>query len=589
MMIFPAQPMLRRWSTRLVNTVTASGLLLLAAACTDEAPEIRIPTPPPDPVFMTTNVSLTAIGGFETGIFDDGAAEIVAFDPATNQMFIINSATTTIDVVDISQPGLLVSNGTIDASAMGGGANSIAVSGTTLAVAIEANNPQEPGLVALYDTTAPFDLITTVTVGALPDMLTFTTDGTTLLVANEGEPNDAYTVDPDGSVSIIDVSMAIDAVTDTMITDEMIVSTATFERFSFPDADGNVPEDQVALPDGVRIFGPGASIAQDLEPEFIAAAGSTTAYVALQENNAIGILDIPSATFMSIVPLGAKDHSLEGNGFDASDRDMAIDNGDVMDGINIMQHPTMGLYQPDAIAVYAVNGQIFIATANEGDTRDYDGFSEEARVDDLTLDATVFPNAAELQMEQNLGRLQTTTVDGDTDGDGAVETIFSIGARSFSIFDTAGNLIFDSGDDFERITAERIPANFNSNNDENGSFDSRSDNKGPEPEGIALLQIDQQIFAFIGLERVGGIMIYDVSNPAEPIFQDYINTRNFDVDAENPDGSTNSAVADLGAEGLVAIPAGSSPTGTPLLLVANEVSGTTRIFQVMFDTIEVTQ
>ncbi|MEL7016953.1 MAG: choice-of-anchor I family protein [Pseudomonadota bacterium] len=577
------------FSTRLAKAMTVGGFLALAVACTDEAPEIRIPIPPPDPVFMTTNVSLTAIGGFETGIFDNGAAEIVAFDPTTNQMFIVNSANATVDVVDISQPGLLISNGTINVAALGGSANSAAVSGSTLAVAIEASNPQDPGLVALYSTIAPFDLITTVTVGALPDMVTFTTDGETLLVANEGEPNDAYTVDPEGSVSIIDVSMAIAAVDDAAISDDMIIRTAGFGQYAFPDTDGGVPDGMTALPDGVRIFGPGASIAQDLEPEFIAAVGSTTAYVALQENNAIGVLDINTATFTNILPLGTKDHSAEGNGFDASDRDMAIDNGDVMDGINIALQPTMGLYQPDGIAVYAVNGQLFIVTANEGDTRDYAGFSEEARVGNLSLDPAAFPSAADLQMEQNLGRLQVTTVDGDSDGDGDVDTLFSIGGRSFSIFDTGGNLIFDSGDDFEQILATEFPADFNSDNDENSSFDSRSDNKGPEPEGVALLQIDQQIFAFIGLERMGGVMIYDVSNPAAPIFQNYVNTRNFAATVQNPDGTTNTSVGDLGPEGIVAIPAASSPTGAPILLVANEVSGTTRIFQVSFDTVEVTQ
>jgi Ca2+-binding RTX toxin-like protein len=250
----------------------------------------------------------------------------------------------------------------------------------------------------------------------------------------------------------------------------------------------------------------------------------------------------------------------------------ALDASDEDGNINIRNWPVQGMYQPDAIATFAVNGETYIVTANEGDARDYDGFSEEVRVADLTLDPDAFPNADELQAEAALGRLTVTNTLGDPDGDGDFDQLFSFGARSFSIWDSAGNLVFDSGDDFERITAELLPDEFNSDNDENDSLDSRSDAKGPEPEGVVTGVVDGRTYAFIGLERIGGIMVYDVTNPVSPSFVQYINTRDFEGNAEA------GTAGDLGPEGLVFIAAEDSPTGRPLLAVANEVSGSTTLY-----------
>lgn len=257
--------------------------------------------------------------------------------------------------------------------------------------------------------------------------------------------------------------------------------------------------------------------------------------------------------------------TVDENGLDASDSDGAI---------NITNWPVLGMYQPDALASYEVKGETFIITANEGDGRDYDGFSEEAEVKDLVLDPTAFPNAAELQADETLGSLTVTTANGDTDGDGDFDKLYAFGGRSFSIWDTQGNLVYDSGDDFEQITAALLPENFNSDNTENNSFDSRSDNKGPEPEGVAIGAIDDHIYAFIGLERIGGVMVYDVTNPESPTFIEYVNNRNFEGDA------LAGTAGDLGPEGLTFIAAEDSPNGKPLLAVANEVSGTTTLFEI---------
>jgi hypothetical protein len=320
--------------------------------------------------------------------------------------------------------------------------------------------------------------------------------------------------------------------------------------------------------DGVRIFGPKASVAQDLEPEYIAITGDgSTAYVALQENNALAVLDVRSATITDILPLGLKNHIVAGNALDASDRD---------GGINIRSWPVRGMYMPDGIDAYTAGGQTFIVTANEGDGRDYDGFTDEARVgdDDVVLDLTVFPNRDEQQQEENLGRLKFAAATSPTNADGEFTELHSFGGRSFSIRDTSGALVFDSGSDFEDITAERIPAGFNSTNDKNGSFDSRSDDKGPEPEGIEIGVVDGRTYAFIGLERVGGVMIYDITDPANATFADYVNTRDFSGNAKA------GTAGDLAPEGLTFVPAADSPTGEPLLAVAYELSGTTSLYTI---------
>ena len=252
-------------------------------------------------------------------------------------------------------------------------------------------------------------------------------------------------------------------------------------------------------------------------------------------------------------------------GFDASDRDNAI---------NIRSWPVFGMYEPDAIASFEVGRRRYLITANEGDARDWPGFSEEARVGSLPLDATVFPDGATLKANGNLGRLNVTRTLGDTDGDGDFDELYTLGGRSFSIWTAWGSLVFDSGSDFEHVIAAREPAFFNASNDDR-AFDSRSDNKGPEPEAVAIGTIGKRTYAFIGLERMGGIMVYDVSNPIAPVFVDYANNRDFTVDP-----ATAEAAKDLGPEGVIFIDAKDSPTRAPLLVVANEVSGTVTLYSV---------
>jgi len=902
---------------------------------------------------------LTRISVYDSGL-GEGAAEIVTYDPATQRTFVVNAETTTVDVLDLSDPENPVFVNTIAVSEAGdslGDANSVAVKNGVLAVAIAADPEQDDGLVAFYDTDT-LALIGTVTAGALPDMVTFTPDGSKVLVANEGEPTEDYLLDPEGSVSIIDISGGIASAT---------VETADFTAFN-----DQIDELRAA---GVRIFGPNATVAQDLEPEYITTTNDT-AWVTLQENNALAIVDLASATVTGIAPLGTKNYqsgiatleifefpelpvlgttsvgqdillggfsglffenstedgqlnfithpdrgpnadnadydndgvverpfplpdfqpewtrftldpasgevtitsrtglllsdggtmmtglpNLDGmNGFafddeepidlfgallpldpfgadmegiveapdgsfwmvdeyrpsiyhfDASgnliaryvpegsnddvttgtaalprelaqrranrgfegiayadgkvyaflqspldnpdtaddsnsragqwtrivefdvatetttgqylyplevttgiyaggnnvdkigdavalgggeflaiERDSAIgadaskyifhldinaatnlatldegivgpggtleglsaeelvaagikpvrkslyldlvalgyqagdkpegltlisqdadkivlavlnDNdfgladepidldGSVKfnpdpipvqvglitikrgqidasnrdDGINLRNWPVQSFFQPDAIASYTVGEETYLVTANEGDARDYDGFSEEERVGDLTLDPIRFPDAETLQQDENLGRLLATTANGDPDEDGDFDVIHGYGARSFSIWSASGQLIWDSGSEFARIVAEQRPETFNQNYDDDiqaYEFDARSDDKGTEPEGVVTGMVDGRIYAFIGLERNGGIMVYDVTEPTAPTFVQW---------AYNP--------ADIAPEGLAFIPAADSPNGKALLVVSHEVSGTTVVYEI---------
>ena len=490
---------------------------------------------------MNNSIELTQIGRYDTGIFDEGAAEITAYDSAGQSLYVINGATKTIDILDVSDPTQPNFTQAIAIDEFGDGINSIAISNGIVAAAIEGESAQDLGSVVFFDSEG--NALNQITVGALPDAVAFTPDGTKLLVANEGEPDeDDPSINPAGSISIIDLATGVESAT---------VTTADFTAFNGQEAE--------LRERGVRIF-PGETLANDVEPEFITVSpDGTQGYVTLQENNAIAVVDLEAGEISEIQPLGLKDYSLPGNGLDPSDED----------GINIRNAPVFGLYQPDAIAAYEADGQTYYVTANEGDAR-----SEDERVAELELDPTAFPNAEELQLETELGRLEVSTIDGDTDGDGDYDRLVSYGGRSFSIFDSHGNQVFDSGDDFAQITAEQVPELFNSNGTLD-SFDSRSDAKGAEPEGVVVGEVDGSTYAFVGLERVGGVIVYDISSPGESEFVQYINP----IDPDTGDA------LDLAPEGLQFISAEDSPNGEPLLTVSNEVSGTVSIYQIEKDTI----
>lgn len=590
------------------------------------------------------SIQLSYVSRYSTGSFDASAAEIPAYDAASQRLFVVNAEQGELDVLDLSDPENPVKIDAISAAGIAAGAevNSVAASHGLVAVAIEADPKTDNGFVALYQA-SDLTLLGSEEVGAQPDMVAFTPDGTRVLTANEGEPSDDYQTDPDGSISIVDFSDPANPV----------VSTADFTDYN--------GEEDALRSQGVRIYGPDASASQDLEPEYIAvSADGATAWVTLQENNALAIIDIATASVTDIVTLGETDRSIAGNGIDASDDDEVIDIK-TFAGV-------VGLYLPDSIHGYTVNGKTYLVTANEGDARAWgedndaywgeeadedavppvacmpdasQGFVEEFRVkhlvhnsgfarrcgDDLPpqlreladgalLDPAVFGycgaeagDSGDCREDDVLGRLNITwTLGYKTNADGSpkmyddagaedavagdrimYDTLYSYGGRSFSIRDESGDLVFDSGDAIEQFLASddcKLGSDrsidcadyFNTGHDEGDAMDSRSDAKGPEPEGLTIGQIGDKHFLFLGLERMGGVLVYDITDPMAPVYQDYLNSREtWDVD---PDAGNLEGYGDLGPEGLVFIPAADSANGKALLVVGNEVSGSTAIYEV---------
>ncbi len=490
----------------------------------------------------TAPIAVTRLGSYETGIYNKSAAEIAAFDAGTKRLFVVNGAAEAIDILDIADPKAPRMVGQVSLSAHGSGVNSVAAHGGLLAAAVTGAKKTDNGRVVFFRPDGT--VLKTVEVGALPDMVVFTPDGRYALTANEGEMDDEATVDPEGSISLIDLSGGIAGDTP--------VRTADFRRF-----------DGQPLPAGMRIGRRGNSFARDMEPEYIAVApDGRTALVTLQENNAIAVVDIAAATVTEVVGLGWIDRRRVP--FDPSDRD---------GGPRIGIWPVFGMNQPDTIAAFQRNGETFYVIANEGDSRDWKGFSEEKRVSELKLDPAAFPNAADLQKNDQIGRLRVTNQNGDTDGDGVFKELYTFGGRSFSVLDARGRMVWDSGDAFERFIAERFPGQFNAGHTGNAA-DDRSDDKGPEPEGIAVVAVGGVPYAFVGLERFGGMFVYSLADPRAPALVDYLTDRKFDGVPER------GTAGDLGPEGMLVIPADQSPTGQVLLVVTNEVSGNTAIFEV---------
>lgn len=554
----------QRLRAHLFATTLVAAAVLAACGGGSDSPTTPAPVVEATPAGLT----LEKIGGFAHagGL---SSAEITAYDPLSKRLFVVNGANASVDVLNLTDPTNPVLLGSITAASIGANlaaVNSVAVFNGIVALAVEANPKTDNGVVA-WVRASDLTVLGTDTVGALPDMLTFTPDGSHLLVANEGEPNSynnvsVTSVDPVGSVSVI----AVSGLTPTASSITRTVHTAGFAAFNGQEA--------VLRAAGVRIYGPNATVEQDLEPEYIAiSADSRTAWVTLQENNAIAVVDIASRTVTSINPLGFKDHSVAGMGMDVSDEDGGTNTNSGTPLIKIGPVPVKGMYLPDAIASYTANGQTWLITANEGDARaDWPGFNEETRVRahcNLGLDPMVFTDAANQIFDSNLGRLRiTSTPNGGNDGkngSGQCTELYSFGARSFSIWNASVTRVFDSGDDIEQRTQALPNVNFNASHDSN-DLDGRSASKGPEPEGVTVGTFGNKTFAFIGLERVGGVMVYDVTNPAAPVHTTYLNTR-------------TGLTGDRGPEGLTLIKAAQSPNGKPLLVVGNEVSGTTAVLQ----------
>ena len=499
---------------------TLALIALLSFSCQDDDDTTIVTEPVNTEVNFQYKTTIN-VGG-------EASAEISAFDSSTNKLFVTNVESNEISIYNISDLDTPVQETSISLNAFGV-PNSVSVSNGKLAIAVEANVKQNPGKILVYNTTDA-TLINEYTVGALPDMVTFSNNGNLIVSANEGEPNADYTVDPMGTISIIDLN-------------DDSITTLDFTSFN--------TQEETLKSQNFRVFGPNASLAQDVEPEYITISDdSQTAWVSLQENNGIAKVNLVTKTIEAIYPLGYKDHMLPQNSLDASN-----DDGETV----LKNWPVRGLYQPDAITYVNILGTDYIISANEGDAREYDGspgYIGEERIKDLNLDPTAFPAIENFQDDANLGRLKAMISEGDTDNDGDYDVLYSYGARSFTIWNGNGAKVYDSGNSIATETLAATPANFNDG-------DGRSDDKGAEPESVEVLNLgNQRYILFVGLERTDQIMVYDITNPAAPAFLTIL-----------------SHSGDEAPEGLLIVPAINSPNERDLLIVSNEDSGTVTIYE----------
>lgn len=506
---------------KMLKSIYLISSLLIIVACSNDNDIIA--NPPIETVNFQYINSIEISGGGE------GKAEITAYNSLLQQLYTIDGENNTIEIHQITN---LATPRFIASIYLGsyGSPNSISTYENTIAVAIANTNKQANGKVLLIDALSR-KITDEYTVKALPDMLIFTPDGQKIVVACEGEPNDTYTIDPYGEISVID------RVTKT-------VNHINFESFNNLEAQ---LENQ-----GFRVFGPNASLAADVEPEYVAVSGdSKKAWVSLQENNGIAEVNLENNTITAIYPLGFKNYNLVGNEIDPSDKDKKKE---------LATWPVYGMYQPDAIVSVMINGIEYIVSANEGDSRTYEdggvvSFTEEKRIEELLLSTSIFPLEENYQSKEKLGRLKVTTTLGDANNDSVYEALYSYGARSFSIWTTKGMLVYDSGNEIAERTLAMTPEAFNNN-------DKRSDDKGAEPETVATMQLGNKTILFVGLERNDQVLVYDISNPLAPVFIQIL---------------TNES--DQSPEGIIAIPASESPTGKSLVVISNEGSGTVSIYE----------
>ena len=527
-------------------------------------------------IYAQAQITTQFLSRYSIGTYNSngGVAEISAYDPSTKRMYVVNGPDSSFRIVNMANPANPTLISTISVKPYGIDVTSITTNkrGLIAIAVIDSNGKTNPSSIVFLDANGTF--ISRVKAGANTDHIIFTPNGNRLLCANEGEPNVGYTIDPEGSVSIINVSGGAASLT------QANVQTAGFTAYNAP----------AVIDPRIRIFGRiqsggvflrNSTVAEDMEPEYITISeDNTTAWVTCQENNAVAVLNINTGTITSLISLGFKNHNLVGNGLDPSDRSLNNTTAQAA----IANWPVFGMYMPDGISSYRVGSQTFLVTANEGDARADWGVAnnEEVRMADVTyvLDTVKFGGAsgvAALKANGALGRLNVTNRYGDFNNDGKFDSIFTFGARSFSIWNgSTGLLVWDSKDDFEQRTLAIFPNNFNCGHTTN-ALDDRSDNKGPEPESVTIGKILDSTYAFVGLERIGGIMIYNITNPNAPYYVQYINTRDFSV---TPGQGTLASVGDLGPEGIAFIPRNESPNGKDLVLLSNEVSGTVAIFQV---------
>ncbi|MFZ4682408.1 MAG: choice-of-anchor I family protein [Terrimicrobiaceae bacterium] len=523
---------------------------------------------------LLSNFAANQSGGFSAG-------EIAAFDKGTDRLFVTSSGSSVfrVNIFDMAIPSAVTSLGTIDFSTAFGlaadmrGLSSVAVDPLGrfgVAALLPKTNTTTLGKVGFFNLSTGA-AIGTADVGYHPDSLTFSADGSKLIVVNEGEFNNNLQIDPGdgnagtnpslinapGSISVFDVSGINSGNLATLPG-----LTATTRDFTAGNLASGVSLSGVRNSNVTAVgfsgtfintvpdFTNAANIDPNaIEPEYASVIGDKV-YVSLQDNNAIAEYDLTTNQWTDITNLGTIENTI-----DATDQN----NAGQTDNLIAINKAVKGMPMPDTVATYEVGGKTYVVSANEGDarvdSRDASRFGDTGGNDDMDplLDDNYPTNATGVRATGELGRLTVSRIDGDTDADGKIDEIRAFGTRSFSIWEmTASGLVlaYDSDNFFETYI---------SLNDAAGWVDSRSDDKGPEPEGLTLGEIDGRTYAFIGMERNHGIFMVDITDPTNAVFVDYdrISTGNIP----------------LRPESLSFVSAADSPNGQNLLIVGFEGDG----------------
>jgi hypothetical protein len=516
-------------------------------------------------------LKITEIASITSGD-GEGSSEIATFHAGSKRIFATNGVKNAIDIYDISDVANPKKVGSVALSSYGNDVTSVAAGKDVVVAVVNVSDKFSAtgvptttnGKIVVFDTNGKV-LSSPDVLGVLPDSVTFAPNGTTALVAIEAQPvcakDDPATAakedtdyskasDPVGGVTVVDLSNPASPV----------LSFAGFNQFSVTEMRAK----------GIAVSSVVNNVSKDFEPEFVTAVDNNYAYVTIQEANAIGKLNIGSATFESI-----------SRAFESKVSRVARDTSDRDAGAGPRTYPNVvGASQPDAIAGFTVGAGHYFVTANEGDAREYTCLNDDLRSSALKVDARRFPDWKTLSGSAALGRAKVNPTMGDKDGDGDIDTIHLRGSNSMTMYRN-GIVIWDSAELLDQIQTQAFGVT-NINGSHSLSSDKstmnyvgqdRSDDKGAEPEGVAVGMVGDRRIAILGLERMTALAIFDITQPRNPVFQEWLQML--------PTKATPAKdVKHWSPEGIVFVPADKSPSGKALIITSYELSGSLSIHQI---------
>ena len=516
-------------------------------------------------------VKVTEIASISSGD-GEGSSEIAAFHASSKRIFATNGVKNAIDIFDISDVANPKKVGSVSLTPYGNDVTSVAAGRDVVVAVVPVTETfsasgvptTSNGKMVVFDTNGKV-LSSPDILGVLPDSVTFAPNGTTALVAIEAQPvcakdnlataekeNLDYTKasDPVGGVSVVDLSNPA----------APVIRFAGFDQFTVEQMRAK----------GIALSSVVNNVSKDFEPEFVTATDNNYAYVTIQEANAIGKLNIKSATFEEITR--AFESRVDKVARDTSDKDSGA-------GPRTYRN-VVGASQPDAIAGFKWGAGHYFLTANEGDAREYTCLNDDLRAAALKVDTRRFPEWSTWLGTAALGRAKINPNIGDVDGDGDIDTIHLRGSNSMTMYRN-GLVIWDSGSLLDQIQTQAFGvANINGSHSYSSDKSTmnyvgqdRSDDKGAEPEGVALGMVGDRRIAILGLERMTALAIFDITQPRTPVFQEWLQML--------PTKATPAKdVKYWSPEGIVFVPADKSPSGKALIITSYELSGSLSIHEI---------